>query len=100
MLESIGKQEIESKGMEQIKAELRRYIEDNFIMGARSAVLQDGDSFLEHQVLDSTGFLELIAHLEEAYGVRVADNEMLPENLDSLDNIAQFLRTKRAITGA
>ncbi len=85
--------------MDQVKADLRRYIEDNFIMGARTAALQDSDSFLEHQVLDSTGFLELIAHLEETYGISVADNEMLPENLDSLDNVAQFLRGKRVAVG-
>ncbi|MFN0303238.1 MAG: acyl carrier protein [Burkholderiales bacterium] len=86
--------------MEQIKAGLRRFIEDNFIMGTRAVALQDSDSFLENHVLDSTGFLELIAHLEEAYGIRVGDNEMLPENLDSLDNIAQFLRSKRVAVGA
>lgn len=52
-------------------------------MGTGSAALADGDSFLEHHVLDSTGFLELIAHLEETYAIRVADDEMVPENLDS-----------------
>ncbi len=83
--------------MDQIKANLRRYIEDNFIMGARAVALQDSDSFLEHHVLDSTGFLELIAHLEATYEIRVGDNEMLPENLDSLDNIAQFLRAKSVV---
>ncbi|MFM9884906.1 MAG: acyl carrier protein [Burkholderiales bacterium] len=85
--------------MDQIKADLRRYIEENFIMGARSAALEDGDSFLEHHILDSTGFLELIAHLEETYRIRVSDNEMLPENLDSLDNVARFLGAKRVAVG-
>lgn len=81
--------------MEVTKAALRRYIEDNFIMGARAAPLADADSFLEHHVLDSTGFLELITHLEETYVIKVADDEMVPENLDSLDSIAQFLARKR-----
>lgn len=79
----------------ELKAALRRYVEDNFVMGTGAAPLADTDSFLEHHVLDSTGFLELIAHLEEQYGIRVADDEMLPENLDSLDAVAQYVMRKR-----
>jgi len=82
--------------MQDIKVEVRRYIEDNFIMGASGVTLADGDSFLEHQVLDSTGFLELIGHLEEAYRIKVLDDEMVPENLDSLQNVAAFVVRKRA----
>lgn len=81
--------------MDEVKSELRRFIEDNFIMGAGGIPLADGDSFLERHILDSTGFLELITHLEEAYGIKVGDQEMVPENLDSLDNIAQYLARKR-----
>ena len=81
--------------MNNIKAALRTFIETNFIMGAGSAPLADGDSFLEHHVLDSTGFLELIAHIEETYAIRVADDEMVPENLDSLDSAAAFVARKR-----
>ena len=81
--------------MQDVKADIRRYIEDNFIMGARGVALADGDSFLEQHVLDSTGFLELIGHIEETYGIRIGDDEMVPENLDSLDNIAQFMARKR-----
>jgi acyl carrier protein len=81
--------------MDDVKADIRRYIEDNFIMGARQAALGDADSFLEYHVLDSTGFLELVAHLEETYGIKVEADEMLPENLDSLDNVVQFLARKR-----
>ena len=81
--------------MEEIKAEVRRFIEDNFTMGAGGVLLADGDSFLEHHVLDSTGFLELISHLEATYAIKVDDQEMVPENLDSLDSIARFLARKR-----
>jgi acyl carrier protein len=81
--------------MDDVKAEIRRFIEDNFIMGASAAPLADGDSFLERHVLDSTGFLELISYLEETFAIKVGDEEMVPENLDSLDNIAQFLARKR-----
>ena len=82
--------------MNDVKADVRRYIEDNFILGARSAPLADSDSFLEHHVLDSTGFLELITFIEETYSIKVEDDEMTPENLDSVDSIAAFLERKRA----
>lgn len=82
--------------MDTLKEEIRRYIEDNFLLAARPAPLADDDSFLEHQVLDSTGFLELIAFLEETYAIKVEDDEMVPENLDSLDSVVRFLAGKRA----
>ena len=82
--------------MQDIKSQVRQYIADNFILGADGVALGDDDSFLEHQVLDSTGFLELIGHLEETYGIKVLDDEMVPENLDSLHNVADFVARKRA----
>lgn len=81
--------------MDQIKSALRRYIEDNFIMGTGSVALGDADSFLEYHVLDSTGFLELITYLEETYGIQVGDDEMVPENLDSMDAVAAYVARKR-----
>jgi len=81
--------------MDEVKAAVRRLIEENFFIGAGGIALADGDSFLDHHVLDSTGFLELIGHLEEAYGIKVKDDEMIPENLDSLDNVARFVARKR-----
>lgn len=80
--------------MTDTKAALRRFIEDNFILGTGSSTLADGDSFLEHHVLDSTGFLELIAHLEDTYGIKVGDDEMVPENLDSIDAAAAYVARK------
>jgi acyl carrier protein len=81
--------------MDDVKAEIRRFIDDNFIMGASGTVLGDDDSFLDHHVLDSTGFLELIGYLEESYAIKIADEEMIPENLDSVDCIVRFLAKKR-----
>jgi len=76
--------------------EVRRFIEDTFLMGVRTEPLADTDSFLEHHVLDSTGFLELIAFLEQTYAIEVADDEMVPENLDSIDSVVRFIARKRA----
>ena len=81
--------------MNDIKAQLRRYIEDNFLMGSHGRDVADADSFLEHHILDSTGFLELIAHLEEAFGIAIDNDEMVPENLDSLLNVEAFVQRKQ-----
>lgn len=80
--------------MSSIKQQVRAYILDNLLMGHTGAVFGDADSFIEHHVLDSTGFLELITHLEQSFGIRIADEEMVPENLDSLDNIEAFVSHK------
>ena len=80
----------------RVHDEVRRFLEENFLLEARAAQLGETDSFIEHQVLDSTGFMELVAWLEERYGLRVADDEMLPENLDSVANVAVYIARKRA----
>jgi acyl carrier protein len=76
------------------KAQVRAYITDNFMMGSQAKRLLDTDSFLETHVVDSTGFLELVTFLEERYGFAVQDEEMVPENLDSLNNIAAYVARK------
>ena len=83
--------------MSSIRAQLRAFIEDNFLLGARAARLGDADSFLERRILDSTGFLELITFLEQTWGITVADEEMVPEYLDSLVNVEAFVERKRAV---
>jgi len=80
--------------MEDVKAALRQFIEHNFVLGT-DLKLADEDSFLDHHVLDSTGFLELVAFLEETFGVKVRDDEMVPENLDSIANVVSFVTRQR-----
>jgi acyl carrier protein len=63
-------------------------------MGLKDTALTDDASFLDLGIIDSTGVIELIAFLEERYGIRVEDAEMTPENLDSLDAIEQFITRK------
>jgi len=80
--------------LDDVKTKVRQYISENFMLGSGGVALADADSFLEHHVLDSTGFLELIGYLEETYAIKVRDDEMIPENLDTLDNIAAFIARK------
>jgi acyl carrier protein len=80
--------------MDKIKATVRAYIVENFIMDGNADHITDTDSFMEKHVVDSTGFLELVTFLEETYGLIVEDEDMVPENLDSLDNIAAYVVRK------
>ncbi len=76
--------------------EIRQFIIDNFLMGQDSDSLKDDSSFLEDGVIDSTGVLELVGFLEENYEIKVEDEELIPENLDSIKNICAYLETKRS----
>jgi acyl carrier protein len=72
------------------KETIRKFIVDNFLFG-EAGDLKDHTSFLEEGIIDSTGVLELIEFLEETFDISIADDEIIPENLDSLDNLEIFL---------
>jgi len=74
---------------------VRQYIIDNFLFGESSG-LGDDTSFLDEGIVDSTGMLELIMFLEESYHISVEDEELIPENLDSVKNISGYLDRKLA----
>lgn len=80
--------------MDDVKAQVRKFIADNFIMGTSGTQFADGDSFLQKRIIDSTGFLELVSHLEETFGIKVEDEEMTPDNLDSLNAIDAYVKRK------
>lgn len=86
--------------MNDVKTQVKEYIEENFLLSAGARLPADGDSFMEHHLLDSTGFLELVLFLEERFGISVEDGEMVPENLDSLDALAAFVKRKHEGSGA
>lgn len=82
--------------MAQLTRELRNFIIDNFMFGDASGFpLADDDSFIELGIIDSTGILELVGFLEQQYGIRVKDEDLVPENLDSLSRVACFVDSKR-----
>jgi acyl carrier protein len=56
--------------------------------------LANDDSFLDRGIVDSMGVLELVGFLEESYGIKVQDQELIPANLDSIDNVVKFLERK------
>ncbi len=78
-----------------VRDEIRGYIVENFLFGDPAPLAGDDVSLLDSGVIDSVGVMELIAHLEQRHGVVVADHELVPENLDSVDNLVRFVRRKR-----
>lgn len=81
--------------MSDTKREIRHFIVETFLFGQDSG-LTDETSFLEQGIVDSTGVLELVAHLEKTYAIKVKDEELTPDNLDSINSIADFVAKKRA----
>jgi acyl carrier protein len=79
--------------MENIKAKIRSFIVENFLFGDDNGLKED-TSFLDEGIIDSTGVLELVTYLEEEFEIEVEDEELIPENLDSINNIAVYLEGK------
>jgi acyl carrier protein len=84
---------ISGKNSNQIRKEIIEFIRDNFILSEEESI-QDEESLLEKGVIDSTGVLELVAHIEEKYDIVVDDEELVPANLDSIGNIIRFILRK------
>jgi acyl carrier protein len=76
------------------RGELRGFITERFLSKAGLRSFSDEESFMEKGIIDSTGVLELVEFIEENFGVRVEDEEIIPDNLDSLDKVVTFLRGK------
>jgi len=81
----------------EIRNRVREFITTAFYV-PDPARLTDAVSFLETGIVDSTGVLEIIGFLESEFGVVVSDDEILPENLDGLGRITEYVQRKRACT--
>ncbi len=86
--------------MQAVDKEIRNFIVQNFLFGRDDGTLKPDTSFLESGIIDSTGVLELIMFLESTYGIKITPEEMVPENLDSLNRVAGFLTRKVANASA
>jgi acyl carrier protein len=78
-----------------LRAEIRRFVLNELLMGDAQSVVGDGESFLETGAIDSTGVLEVVMFVEQQYELSVLDREMIPENLDSIDRLVQFVLRKK-----
>jgi len=77
----------------QLKDKIRQFIVENFLFGQDNG-LKDDTSFLDEGIIDSTGILELVSFLEEEFSISVEDEELIPENLDSIMNVVAYLERK------
>ena len=83
-----------------IEEQIRNFIIENFLFGESGNDLKKTDSFLESGIIDSTGVLELVSFIEETYAFQVEDEELIPENLDSIANVIAYVQRKSLEHGA
>ncbi len=77
----------------ELKSDIRNFIIENFLYGNNDGY-NDDISFMEKGLIDSTGILELVAFVEDKYGISVADEELLPENFDSVNSLSRYILNK------
>ena len=76
---------------------MRKFILENYLFTDDQSALSNSDSFMEKGIIDSTGILEVIHFLEDEMDITVEDEDMIPENLDSVDKIVAFVNAKKAV---
>jgi acyl carrier protein len=79
-----------------VEGQIRQYVADNFLFSDDGYQLSDDASFLEEGIVDSTGVLELVMFVEETFSVTVEDEEIVPDNFDSVSRLAAYIRRKIA----
>jgi acyl carrier protein len=80
----------------ELRNKVREYMLANFLFGDSKSGFKDGDSFLDGGIVDSTGVLMVVEFVQDTFGIKVEDSELMPENLDSIDNLVGFIRRKQA----
>ena len=81
-----------------VREQLRQFVIENFLFGRQNG-LKDDASFLDNSIIDSTGVLELIQFVEETFGIKVQDQDLVPENLDSIDRVTNFVQRQLNANG-
>ena len=80
------------------KSLIKAFVIANFLKGDKLAALRDDSLFIEEGIIDSVGVLELVAFIEETFNFRVEDEELVPENLDSIARLVKYVERKLATT--
>jgi acyl carrier protein len=87
-------EKLEHDAGENIRRELRQFVIESFLPQSGLRAFKDSDSFLEKGIIDSTGILELLEFVEAQFNIKVDDDEVIPDNLDSLSQLSGFVRRK------
>ena len=79
----------------EIKDTIRNFVIENFMFGSDDKNIGDDDSFLESGIIDSTGVLEVVGVIEDEFDIEVLDEELIPDNFDSLTKLTTYVTGKR-----
>jgi acyl carrier protein len=82
------------QAMQQIERKIRQFVVDNYFFGKDEREFSDEDSFLDKGVLDSLGILTLVSFIQQEYAIQIDDQELVPDNWDSVRRVAQFVHKK------
>lgn len=82
-----------------IKVVLRKFIAENFLPSSGLDAFEDDASFMEEGIIDSTGVLELLEYIEDKFNITIEDEEIIPDNLDSLNKMISFIEGKLGYAG-
>ena len=80
--------------MPTIETDVRGFVTDNFLFGRKNVSLSGDDSLLEQGLIDSTGVLELVSFIENKFEIKVEDDDLVPDNLDSINRLIAFIEAK------
>lgn len=78
----------------QLREQIRGFIIENFLFGDAEPLTDDAVSLLDNGIVDSVGVMEMVAWLEQNHGVKVEDQELVPENFDSVERLVRFVERK------
>jgi len=82
--------------MDETIDKIRKFVLENFLFTDDEKVLSNDDSFLEKGIIDSTGMLELIAFIGDGFQITVEDDELIPDNLDSVLKVSSYIKRKQS----
>ena len=80
-----------------VAMEVRDFVVENFLFGDTTVPLGEDDSLLQKGLIDSTGILEVVSFIEEKFGIAVEDDELVPDNLDSIGAIVKYVMRKQGV---
>jgi acyl carrier protein len=79
-----------------IEIDIRDFVVNNFLFGKADG-LTDSTSLLEKGIIDSTGVLELISFVQDHFDIKIEDSEVVPANLDSIQNLVRYISAKTGV---
>ncbi len=82
------------QALTDVKAQIRRYVAENLLFSGNGFDIGDDTSFLDEGIVDSTGVVELVLFVEETFGIAVEDDEIVPDNFDTVNNLAAYIQRK------